>query len=186
MAPLFSHNVKEVNNFWIKSQPYSLKDMLDNSPFVKDFIGGAVYQAYLSPFNYHRWNSPVSGTIVKAYVKDGLYFSEDDSQGVDASAQDKSQGYLTHVQTRAIFFIKADDPRIGLMVFMPVGMVEVSSCIIDAKIKPGYHVKKGEELGYFQFGGSTNCLIFRPGVIKEFIAKQGHFYHMGSAIAIAN
>jgi phosphatidylserine decarboxylase len=47
-------------------------------------------------------------------------------------------------------------------------MSEVSSCMIAPKVKPGYHVDKGEELGYFQFGGSTNCLVFRPGAIAEF------------------
>jgi len=35
--------------------------MLDGK-FVKDFVGGTVYQAYLSAENYHRWHSPVSGT----------------------------------------------------------------------------------------------------------------------------
>jgi phosphatidylserine decarboxylase len=47
-------------------------------------------------------------------------------------------------------------------------MSEVSSCIIDPKVAPGYHVTKGEELGYFQYGGSTHCLVFRPGAIAEF------------------
>jgi phosphatidylserine decarboxylase len=47
-------------------------------------------------------------------------------------------------------------------------MSEVSSCLIDSKVMPGYHVGKGEELGYFQFGGSTHCLVFRPGAIAEF------------------
>jgi phosphatidylserine decarboxylase len=42
-------------------------------------------------------------------------------------------------------------------------MTEVSSCMIDPKIRPGYHVTKGGELGCFQFGGSTHCLVFRPG-----------------------
>jgi phosphatidylserine decarboxylase len=45
---------------------------------------------------------------------------------------------------------------------------EVSSCIIGPSITWGYHVAKGEELGYFQFGGSTHCLVFRPGVIADF------------------
>jgi phosphatidylserine decarboxylase len=44
----------------------------------------------------------------------------------------------------------------------------VSSCIIGPSIASGYHVAKGEELGYFQFGGSTHCLVFRPGVIADF------------------
>jgi phosphatidylserine decarboxylase len=42
--------------------------------------------------------------------------------------------------------------------FVPVGMLDVSSCIIDSKVTPGSHVAKGDELGYFQFGGSTYCL----------------------------
>ena len=54
------------------------------------------------------------------------------------------------------------------MAFVPVGMSEVSSCMIDSKVTPGYHVGKGEELGYFQYGGSTHCLVFRPGAIAEF------------------
>jgi len=181
-----SKNVQKYSKFWVKSQPYSLNDMLANDESVDEFVGGDVYQAFLSPFNYHRWHSPVSGTIKKAFVKEGLYFSQADSEGVDPSAQEKSQGYLVHVQTRAIFFIEADDPKIGLMCFMPVGMVEVSSCIINDNIKPGYHVKKGEELGYFQFGGSTHCLIFRPGVIKEFIVKTGKPCKVGEHIATAN
>ncbi len=177
-----SNNVKKYNKFWIKSQPYSLNDMLANDESVDKFVGGTVYQAFLSPFNYHRWHSPVSGTIKRAYVKDGLYFSQADSMGQDPTDQDHSEGYITHVQTRALIFIEADDPKIGLMCFMPVGMVEISSCIIDEKIKPGYHIKKGEELGYFQFGGSTHCLIFQPGVIKEFNAELNKLYKVGEKI----
>jgi len=54
------------------------------------------------------------------------------------------------------------------MAFVPVGIVEVSSCMIGPDLTPGYHVSKGEELGYFQYGGSTHCLVFRPGAIAEF------------------
>jgi phosphatidylserine decarboxylase len=50
-------------------------------------------------------------------------------------------------------------------------MAEVSSCVIPPDIVPGSHVTKGQELGYFQFGGSTHCLIFRPGVIRDFAIK---------------
>jgi phosphatidylserine decarboxylase len=47
-------------------------------------------------------------------------------------------------------------------------MVEVSSCVINPDVIPGHHLDKGDELGYFQFGGSTVCLVFRPGVIQDF------------------
>ena len=51
---------------------------------------------------------------------------------------------------------------------MAVGMAEVSSCVIHPDIRPGRRMKKGDEIGFFQFGGSTYCLIFRPGAIAEF------------------
>jgi phosphatidylserine decarboxylase len=35
-------------------------------------------------------------------------------------------------------------------------------------LKEGQRVKKGEQIGYFQYGGSTHCLVFRAGVISEF------------------
>ena len=180
-----THNIKKYEPFWIKAQPYSINDMLAGAPEVDKFIGGSIYQAYLSAYNYHRWHSPVNGTIKKAYVQEGLYFSQNTAQGEDPTAQGHSEEYVAHVQTRAIIFIEADDPVIGLMCVMPIGMVEISSCQISRKIKPGYRVKKGEEIGCFQFGGSTHCLIFRPGVIK-FTANVGTFYEVGQAIAIAN
>jgi phosphatidylserine decarboxylase len=73
-----------------------------------------------------------------------------------------------HVATRAVIIIEADNPAIGLVAFVPVGMVEVSSCLIAPEITPAHHVAKGDELGHFQFGGSTHCLMFRPGVIADF------------------
>jgi phosphatidylserine decarboxylase len=163
-----STDVKRHDRFWIKSQPYSLVDMLANDDSVDEFVGGTVYQAFLSATNYHRWHSPVGGTIVRAFVQAGTYYSEADSEGADAVEPTNSQSYMAHVATRAIFLIEADDPVIGLMAFVAIGMSEVSSCMIDSKIEPGHHVAKGEELGFFQFGGSTHCLVFRPGAIAEF------------------
>jgi len=159
--------VKRQDQFWIKSQPYSLEDMLAHDDTVDQFAGGTVYQAFLSARNYHRWHSPVAGTIVRAFVQPGTYYSEADSEGADAVEPRTSQAYLAHVAARAIIIIDADNPSVGLVVFVPVGMSEVSSCMIGADIKPGRHVGKGEDLGYLQFGGSTHCLVFRPGVIAE-------------------
>jgi phosphatidylserine decarboxylase len=163
-----SMDVERQDRFWIKSQPYSLADMLANDESVDQFVGGTVYQAFLSATNYHRWHSPVAGTIVRAFVQEGTYYSEADSEGADAVEPTNSQSYMAHVAARAIFVIEADDPVIGLVAFVAIGMSEVSSCVIDPKVKPDYHVGKGEELGFFQFGGSTHCLVFRAGAIAEF------------------
>lgn len=177
-----ARNVARQERFWIKAQPYSLEDMLDHQ-HVDEFVGGDVFQAFLNPFDYHRWHSPVAGTVRQAFVKDGLYFSQAPSEGEDWTDQDHSEGYIAHVQTRAIIFIEADNQDIGLICVMPIGMVEISSCIIDERIKPGARVEKGQELGCFQFGGSTHCVLFRKGVIREFTGQENSVYRVGQVIA---
>jgi phosphatidylserine decarboxylase len=165
-------NVKREDRFWIKEQPYSLQDMLAGDESADQFVGGSVYQAYLDAHNYHRWHSPISGTIKKAFVREGTYYSETEPEGQNPDGMKLSQGYLAHVATRAIILIEADDPAIGLACLMPVGMVEVSSCVIHPEIRPGHRVQKGEEVGYFQYGGSTYCLIFQPGAIASFTPES--------------
>ena len=160
--------VQRADRFWIKSQPYSLHDMLAGDDSVDQFVGGTVYQAYLSATNYHRWHSPVSGTVVRAFTADGTFYSEADAEGDDAFEPQNSQGYLAHVATRSIFVIDADNPAVGRLAVVQVGMADVSSCVINPGIVPGHHLAKGDELGRFQFGGSTYCLVLRPGVVADF------------------
>ncbi|WP_295453484.1 phosphatidylserine decarboxylase family protein [uncultured Thiodictyon sp.] len=158
--------VKLRDQFWIKDQPYSLAHMLADDPLAAQFEGGTVYQAFLSAFSYHRWHSPVSGRIVKTRVIDGSYYAAAHALGFEQYNPNGSQRYLTQVAARALIFIQADHPAIGLMAVMFVGMGEVSSTEIN--VYPGQQVKKGEQLGMFHFGGSTHTLIFRPQVDLEF------------------
>lgn len=158
--------------FWLKGQEYSLGNMLDFDELAPRFDGGTVYQAFLSALSFHRWNSPVTGVIRKAFVVNGSYYLENlyqgfkNPEGADDSGPNASQPFLTAVATRALIFIEADNPKIGLMCVMPVGMAEVSSCEIT--VREGERVTKGDQLGMFHFGGSTHCLIFRPGVDLDF------------------
>lgn len=160
--------------FWLKKQPYSLLDMMNFDPLANEFAGGTVYQAFLSALSYHRWHSPVSGVVKKAFVVNGTYYLENRHEGfmhhnpkhADKSAPNDSQAFLTAVATRAVIFIEADNPKIGLMCFIAVGMAEVSSCEITVAV--GDRLKKGDPLGMFHFGGSTHCLIFRPETKVKF------------------
>jgi phosphatidylserine decarboxylase len=172
--------------FWLKGQPYSLENMLNfDDEHAPLFAGGTVYQAFLSALSYHRWHSPVSGTIRKAYVVNGSYFLENlckgfrNPKGADPNAPNDSQPFLTAVATRALIFIEADNSKIGLMCVMPVGMAEVSSCEIT--VKAGERVEKGGQLGMFHFGGSSHCLLFRPGVNLKF-----DFYGQRPGLEAAN
>ena len=165
-----STNVSLHDSFWLKSQAYSLIDMLAHDPLAHDFVGGTVYQAYLSALSYHRWHSPVSGRIVRAFVKEGTYYAVSPSLDLNSAKDDSltpSQGYLAEVATRAIIFIEADNSAIGLICFMGIGMAECSTCEIT--VTEGQRVEKGEEIGMFHYGGSTYCLLLRGGVEVEWV-----------------
>ena len=73
-------NVQAKTKFWLKDSKYSLYDMFGveevNVRTIVDkyFVGGTVYHAFLDPWCYHRWHSPVSGRLVKLYKLQGAYF----------------------------------------------------------------------------------------------------------------
>lgn len=182
-----AYGVKMHDHFWMKDQAYSLEDMLAGDPLTSEFFGGTVFQAYLDCTMYHRWQSPVSGTIKKAYRQAGAYYAQCPFVGFDRSTPNGSQAYLTHVATRALIFIEADNPDIGLMCFMAIGITECSSCEIT--ICKGQRVKRGDELGMFHYGGSTYCLIFRPETklrFREETQKPGSVLLVNSALAFVD
>jgi phosphatidylserine decarboxylase len=160
-----SDNVNKRDTFWIKGQPYSLEHMLQGR-YADYFEGGTVYQAFLSAKNYHRWHSPINGVVKETHLVEGTYYAEAASEGFDPAGPNNSQGYISHTAARALIFIESDDPAIGTVCVMPVGMAEVSSNIVT--VDKGQRVGKGDQVGYFQFGGSTHCLIFKKGAIAEF------------------
>jgi phosphatidylserine decarboxylase len=161
-----ARGVQRTDKFWLKGEPFSLADMLDRSEYVDRFVGGYVFQSFLSGANYHRWHSPIDGVVRDARVVNGLMFSEAESAGFDPNAGILSEGYDACVNTRGLVFIESPDPKIGMVCVMPIGITEISSVTI--KVKKGDKLTKGDELGYFSYGGSSLCLVFQPSAIDHF------------------
>ncbi|MBL8151620.1 MAG: phosphatidylserine decarboxylase, partial [Blastocatellia bacterium] len=124
-----------------------------DSHLLQPFINGLAVQIVLMPFNYHRWHSPITGNIQKVQTVPGYFFAPP-SPDQDYA---KSFPFLSHVNTRTIIFIEAENPSIGQVALVFVGLTEVSSCM--PTIEEGQLVKRGEEIGYFAFGGSTCCIL---------------------------
>jgi phosphatidylserine decarboxylase len=158
-------NAQRTTDFWLKGQRYSLVDMLAGR-HVDRFVGGSVFQSFLSGANYHRWRAPIDGTVVDARVVDGLMFSDAESAGFDDTAATYSQFYETAVNTRGLVFIQSDDANIGMVCVVPIGITEISSVKINVSV--GTKVRKGDELGWFSYGGSAMALVFEPGAIDLF------------------
>ena len=173
-----SRDVKRCDEFWNKGQPYSLLDMLggtSNNPtptpeeLIEPFIGGDVMQSFLSGADYHRWHAPISGKVIRAQVIEGMTFSELRSEGLDLSAGTDSQVYQAMVNTRGLVIIESDQGH-GLVAIIPIGITEISS--ISLSITEGQRVEKGQELGYFSYGGSTLALVFQKDMVASFTAQE--------------
>jgi phosphatidylserine decarboxylase len=171
----FDTDVSSRTTFWLKGTPYSLYDMLGAtqdprvSGYVDKFVGGTVYQAFLSADSYHCWNAPVTGRVVYQSLIDGTYFAETaaagfgGSSGPDPAGPDVSQRYITHIAARGVLIIDTNvdgGSQIGLVGFLPVGMSEVSTCQWEDSTAEGNTITQGDLIGAFHSGGSTHCLIF--------------------------
>jgi len=169
-------DVKETDTFWLKGEPYSLIHMLnDDKQYGRAFIGGTVFQGFLSVTGYHRWHSPVTGIIKKIVQVEGTYFVQSPATLNSQPAEDElppyldSLAFITSMTTRALIFIESDNPSIGLMCFISLGMTEVSTC--EVTVYEGQRVIKGQELGMFHFGGSSHVLVFRPETNIKFLPE---------------
>lgn len=145
--------VNATDSFWLKDDRYSLYDMFGayshgKSELADSFVGGTVYQAFLSALSYHKWHSPVDGTIEDLYTIDGTYLI-DQSQFIpfDEGSPNNSQSFLSSVAARMVYVIRANDIRIGKLAIIFIGMAEASSCVSVKKI--GDRVGKGEQIGQF-------------------------------------
>ena len=146
-----------------KGMRWSIRQLLRDSAYADRFAGGVFTHVALRTFDYHRWHSPVAGTVVEARIIEGQAFldvtvvesrdAKGPSNGRRLQAAEGT-GYQ-FVQTRGLVVLES---AIGLVACLPVGMAQVSSVVITAEL--GTRLRKGEEMGYFQFGGSDFVLVF--------------------------
>lgn len=97
--------------------------------------------------------------------------------------RDSAQSGYEFSQTRGVVTIDTSQSGfcdIGLVTIVPVGMGHVSSVILTAS--EGRHMAKGEEFGYFQFGGSDIIVLFQQQVYVE-VDTSSEFRLVGSPVA---
>ena len=90
-----------------------------------------------------------------------------DTTPADPTSGTYSQGWAAGVATRGLIFIDSGIKALGIVCVVPIGLTEVSS--LDCFVKAGDTVKKGDQLGWFSFGGSSFAIVFQPGAIKELL-----------------
>ena len=77
--------------------------------------------------------------------------------------------------------VKDKGTYLGLVAVLPIGMAQVSSCNITAEVGATLH--KGEEFGYFLFGGSDIIVMFEAKSNVSICAEPNVHYNQGKTIA---
>ena len=185
--------VNEKNNIYveegklnIKGLQWSIHQLLEGSAYADRFKGGIFTHSFLNTFDYHRWHTPVSGTVVEARVIQGqacldVNVKRAIVEGKEVNILDVLDGTgYQFVQTRGLIVIESP---IGLVACLPMGMAQVSSVVITAEVGTTLH--KGEELGYFQFGGSDFVMVFERRSNAQLINQPGVHYNQGTWIGNA-
>lgn len=102
-----------------------------------------------------------------------------DGKRVDHFGAPDTPGY-EFMQNRGLVVM---DSSIGLVAILPMGLGQVSSVVMTAE--PGRVLRKGEEISYFQFGGSDIVVVFEAASNVHFTAAVGQHYKYGRAIGQA-
>ena len=142
------------SRFFIKDTPYTLERLLKNRRLAERYLGGYAVILRLTVDDYHHY----------CYVADGEKSPDVQIPGVfhtvNPAANDVCQIYYEN--TREYCLLKTR--QFGTVTMMEVGAMMVGKI---TNLNSGFcQVKKGEEKGYFEFGGSTIVLLIQNGKVR--------------------
>ncbi|MEH6609738.1 MAG: phosphatidylserine decarboxylase [Halioglobus sp.] len=140
-----------------KQARFTIAELLKDSKYKDAFEDGLYISAFLQIFDYHRFHTPVAGKVLEARNIPGKVGLTIEREGNILVAIPQPGFQFT--QDRGLMII--DSPEMGLVALLPVGMAQISSVVITAEV--GVELCRGEEFGYFQFGGSNMIMLTQKG-----------------------
>lgn len=148
-------NLHLADQFYVKGQRFDLAAFLQDPSAARRFADGSMLIARLCPTDYHRFHFPCAGVPGPARLINGPLFS------VNPLALRKKLWILTENKRMVT---EIDTEQFGMVFYIEVGATFVGS--IHQTYRPEVKVAKGEEKGYFSFGGSCLVLLFEKGRIR--------------------
>lgn len=151
----YVENVSEKDIFIIKNAQWSLKKMLGDADLAQKYDGGTLISFRLAPEDYHRFHFPIDCAPRASKKIAGKYNS------VNPYVFKRGQDPFGENVRNIVILESAEfsDPICIVVGAMGVGKIVET-------YTPGVAYKKGDEMGYFEFGASTVCLLFKKDIIK--------------------
>ena len=150
---LFAYANIENQDFIVKGYKFNIFEYLQNDSLAELYKNGSLVIVRLCPTDYHRYHFPVTGTVINKKEIDGDYYS------VSPIAL-KKRIEIFCLNKRNYCEIKTQN-------FDNIIMSEVGATMVGSMVYTfnNYNIEKGQERGYFKFGGSTVVLFFKNNQI---------------------
>ncbi len=158
----------------VKGKPYTCADLVGDAEDARRYDGGQFAVVYLSPRDYHRVHSPVSGVVKTVRSMPGDYYP------VNAIGERHIPQLFARNRRVAILVDTESRGRVTVVMVsaMIVGRVSVSG--IDGRdvpmgthtLAPERRIERGDEIGIFHLG-STAVVFVEPGVFPAFSLPFG-------------
>eukprot|EP00039_Didymoeca_costata_P030479 m.29801 g.29801 ORF g.29801 m.29801 type:complete len:419 (-) comp8137_c0_seq3:182-1438(-) len=161
----------------------SIKTLLEGSQYASSFANGSFVHYFLGPYSYHRFHTPVAGEIKECYPIHGRVFLDVNVKHQQFDAPDSAQDGYEFAQARGVVIIDTTNSpygNVGIVAVIPIGMAQVSSVNMIARV--GSQALKGDEFGYFLFGGSDIIVLFQEGANAQ-IGTETDYRLYGSKMA---
>jgi phosphatidylserine decarboxylase len=174
-------NIDATTRIYAKNQHLGLRELLGDDALAQEFAGGSLVISRLCPIDYHRFHYASDGRAAPGRLINGALFSVSPialRRSLDSFFQNK----------RVVSVLESDDA--GRVVSNDSGATCVGTIVYT---RDSGRVTRGDERGFFKFGGSCVMTLFARGRVqldadllaqsadgRELYARMGD--HMGAVV----
>lgn len=149
-SKLTVYDIQPDSRFRVKGTEYTLEGLLQSKELAETFLGGTLLLFRLTVGDYHRYTYIDSGFVTGSTRIPGVFHT------VNPAAASRCPIYRENTREYSLL----ESLRFGTVLQMEVGAAMVGR-IVNA---PGSrNVRRGEEKGRFEFGGSTVIVLLQKG-----------------------
>ncbi len=175
-------NLSEVNKFFLKGDEFTLQEFFKDDSLAEKYKDGTFMIVRLAPVDYHRYHFPAAGFISDSKEIKGYYYS--------VSPHAIKKNFRIYCENKREYSILKTE-KFGDIVISEIAATMVGG--IKQSYTPDSYVDKGQEKGYFYFGGSTVIMMFEKGKVivdRDLIANSQNGIetkvYMGEKIGVSN
>lgn len=163
----------------VKGEGLQAAQLVGDVEKAKPFANGPVLLARLCPVDYHRYHYPDDGATYDAFQIRGKYHSVN-----PVALAARGDIFITNERRVSLLETK----NFGKLAYVEVGAIMVGRIVqTHDEAQPN---RRGDEKGYFLFGGSTVIVLGEPGkwkpdadIVEQTRKNRETYIKLGSRIA---